>query len=78
VVFVGPVELMRELVGGTVRNVVGALSELVDAHRMGDEHGRARLIETAQAAAAWVQTLIDCQEVEAFSFDPHADPVPLR
>jgi hypothetical protein len=78
VVFAGPDELVRELVDGTVRNVVGALSELVDAQRVGDEHDRARLIETAEAAAAWVQTLVDCQEVEAFSFDPAADPVPMR
>jgi hypothetical protein len=75
VVFVGPAELVRELVGGTLRNVASELSELVDVQRAGDDQARSRLIATAQAACGWAQTFVDLQEVEAFSFDPAADPV---
>lgn len=78
VVFVGPAELVRGLVAGTLRNVVSALSERVGADRVGDEHARSRLIETARAAGAWAQTFVECQEVDAFSFDAAADPFPLR
>lgn len=43
-----------------------------------DVSGRERLADVAGAAGAWVQTYIDCQELEEFSFDPAVDPVPLR
>ncbi len=78
VLFVGPAELVRGLVAGVLRNVVSALSEIVDAQRAGDEQAGTRLIATATAARAWAQTFVDCQEVDAFSFDPAADPFPLR
>ncbi|MGH2946528.1 MAG: hypothetical protein ACRDPC_09780 [Solirubrobacteraceae bacterium] len=78
VVFVGPADLVRELVSGTLRRVVDALADCVDAQRLTDREGRARLVGTAQAAEAWARTFADCQEVEAFRFDPAADPVLLR
>ena len=61
-----------------VRDVVAVLADVLDAVRPGDVSGRERLAEVADAARAWVQTYIDCQELEAFSFDPAVDPVPLR
>lgn len=76
-VFLGPVELVRELVGGTLRNVVGSLSELVDAQHVSDREAHARLLQTAEAAQAWARTFVECQELESFSFDPAADPVRL-
>jgi hypothetical protein len=72
VVFAGPADLVRELVGGTLRHVVDELGDLVDSR------SHARLIETAAAAAAWARTFVDCWELESFSFDPSADPVRLR
>jgi hypothetical protein len=72
VVFAGPAELVRELVGGTLRHVVDELGDIVDSS------SRARLVETAAAAAAWARTVVDCCELELFSFDPSADPVRLR
>ena len=73
VVFVGPAELVRELVSGTLRNVVDALSDRVTAQRLGDQAARRRLVDTARAASEWSRTFVDCHELEVFSFDA-ADP----
>lgn len=79
VVFVGPALLVRGLVTGSLCNVVGALSELVGAPRpLSDRKARARLAATADAARSWAQTFVECQELEAFTFEPSADPVRLR
>lgn len=79
VVFVGPARLVRGLVTGTLCNVVGALSELVGApRRLSDRKARARLAATADAARSWTQVFIDCQALEAFSFEPPADPLRPR
>jgi len=47
VVFVGPADLVRELVGGTLRNVTSELSELADTRGAGDDQARSRLNTTA-------------------------------
>jgi hypothetical protein len=79
VVFIGPAQLVRGLVAGSLCNVVGALSELVGApRRLSDGKARVRLAATADAAHSWAQTFADCQELEAFSFEPPADPLRLR
>jgi hypothetical protein len=70
-VFVGPTGLVDEAVRGAMRNVVGALSELV--HDRGAADGD-RLLETAAAANAWVRTFVDLRAVVAFNFDPEAEP----
>lgn len=78
VAFVGPAELVRELVRGVLRNVVHALSDCVgDAHSV-DPEWRSGLVGTAAAAAAWARTFVECHELEAFRFDPAADPVSVR
>jgi hypothetical protein len=77
-VLVGPAELLRGLVAGTLRHVVDALSDLVDSQRLNDARARERLLETAEAAHAWARTVADCRSLETFSFDPSADPVPVR
>jgi hypothetical protein len=77
-VVVGPAELVEILVVGAVRNVVAALGEALDDPRPSDAQARQRLAEVVQAAWAWVQTYVDCQDLDAFSFDPAADPVRLR
>ena len=70
VTFVGPTALVLDLVGGTTRNVVAALSELVHGTSTGDPEWHARVRNTAAAASAWVRTFLDCEAVELFSFDP--------
>jgi hypothetical protein len=74
VVFVGPAELVRELVRAVLTNVADALGERVEAVLPTDAESRVRLVETADAAAAWARTFVDCHELEVFRFDPAADP----
>jgi hypothetical protein len=71
-VFVGPTGMIGTIVRGGMRHAVEALADLVLAEPSHEDAARARLIEAAEAAAAWVQTYIDVQAVEEFSFD--ADP----
>jgi hypothetical protein len=78
VVFVGPAELVRELVRTVLTNVADALGERVRDAVLIDEESRIRLIETAAAATAWAQTIVDGHELEAFSFDSFADPRSVR
>jgi hypothetical protein len=40
-----------------------------------DEEAHTRLRAAVPAAAAWIETYLDCQQVEWFSFDPAWDPV---
>jgi hypothetical protein len=70
-VFVGPTGMVDEAVRGAMRNVVGALSELVHDREVADAD---RLRETAAAASAWVRTFVDVRAVVAFNFDPEAEP----
>lgn len=70
-VFVGPTGMVDEAVGGAMRNVVGALAELVGDRDVADGE---RLRETAAAADAWVRTFVDLRAVVAFNFDPEAEP----
>jgi hypothetical protein len=70
-VFVGPTGMVDEAVRGALRNVVGALAELVHDREAADGD---RLLETAAAATAWVRTFVDLRAVVAFNFDPEAEP----
>lgn len=73
-VFVGPTGMVGEAVGGAMRNVVGALAELVSDRSVGDAAACERLRETAEAANAWVRTFLDLWALVAFNFDPSAEP----
>jgi hypothetical protein len=68
---VGPAVMVGEVVRGTLRNVAAALAELAQARPAADPEP---LRATAAAAAAWTRTCLDCRAVEAFSFDPEAEP----
>jgi hypothetical protein len=70
-VFVGPTGMVDEAVRGTMRNVVGALAELVHDREVADGE---RLRATAAAADAWVRTFVDVRAVLAYNFDPEAEP----
>ena len=74
VVFVGPTGMVLDLVRETVRDVVEELGALVAGRGVGDPSWHARLRETAEGAAAWVRTLLDCEAVELFRFEPDVDP----
>jgi hypothetical protein len=51
-------------VGGTVRNVVAALSELVHGRSAGDPEWQARVRDAADAAFERIRTFLDCEAVE--------------
>jgi hypothetical protein len=78
IVFVGPAELVRELVPAVLTKVVDALSSCVRDLQTTEAESRARLLETAAAADAWARTLIECLDLEACNLDPTADPVSVR
>jgi hypothetical protein len=68
---VGPTGMVDEVVRGAVRNVVGALADLIG--QRDDVADGERLQETATAAEAWVRTFVDLRAVLAFEFDPQAE-----
>jgi hypothetical protein len=80
VAFVGPTGMVLDLVRGTMRNVVQALSELVRGEAIGDPDWHDRVGQTAEAATAWVKAFLDldCEAVELFRFDPESDPIRTR
>ena len=75
VTFAGPSGMVMSVVRGTVGNVTAALGELAASLEARDAQGRAVLRSTAAAAAAWVETFVDCETVVGFNFDPDADPM---
>lgn len=73
---VGPAGMAFELVRSCARDATMALALLLGAPLAGDDAATAELERTAAAAAAWTATLLDCRTVEAFRFDPDANPGP--
>ncbi|MDA0159792.1 hypothetical protein OM076_05930 [Solirubrobacter ginsenosidimutans] len=70
----GPAGLVLELVGGCLTSAVAA------AHaRLGEGEPGVPWVAACEreleAAAAWITTSLECQAVEAFCFEPGADPV---
>jgi hypothetical protein len=78
VAFVGPTEMVLDLARETMRNVVDALSELVRGKAMCDPDWHDRVRHTAEAAIAWVQTFLECENVELFRFDPAGEAIQTR
>jgi hypothetical protein len=69
----GPAGLVLELVGACLVSAVGS----ADA-RLGEGAPGVTWVGVCEreleAAAAWIRTALDCRAVEAFCFDPDADP----
>jgi len=75
VVVVGPSEMLLDVVRGAMRRAVDDLGTL--AHGVYSEPSElSRLRDIASAVRAWVETLVECEAVEGFRFDPDADPPP--
>jgi hypothetical protein len=72
-VFVGPADMVAELVLACVRGAVATLDQLLRDDEP-DPPASPRLERAAAAAAAWIRTFRDCRAVERFSFDPQVDP----
>ena len=75
VAVVGPAATMRRLIGGAARNTAGALAEaLGDQPPRSDPGAAAALRALAAATAGFADRLAALEELEAYSFDPGADP----
>jgi hypothetical protein len=72
---VGPASTISTLVEGAARHAADRLGEFLRAPRR-DEKTRRRLREHGVAALAWIETYIDCQAIEFYSFDAAWDHVP--
>jgi hypothetical protein len=73
-VVVGPTDVVGAIVRDSTRRVVETLGELVLEHPGSGCEARAGMVAAVTAAAAWVQTYVDAQAIEDFSFDVEADP----
>jgi hypothetical protein len=65
----GPAPLISALVEGAARGAAEALLERAGAGRWLSRDAAARLLEAAQVALAWAETLADVREVEWFTFE---------
>jgi hypothetical protein len=68
VAFIGPSGMVVDAVRAAMRSAIAVLGELDDA---GDAE---RLRQTAEAAAAWVRTYLECRAIVWFNVDPDAEP----
>ena len=74
VVVVGPASVMSELIAVVTRNAVDDVGELIREPLKPGRHDEAKLRAALGAAVAWVDTYIDCEALEWFTFDPPYDP----
>ena len=65
----GPAPLISALVEGAARGAAEALLERAGAGRWLSLDAAARLLESAQVALAWAETLADVRELEWFTFE---------
>lgn len=74
VTFVGPAGTVCQIANATLENAVTALQCHVAEGPPRSEDARSWLREIVAVVQAWTQTVGDCYAVEAYSFDPRADP----
>jgi hypothetical protein len=68
----GPAPLISALVEGAARGAAEALLERAGAGRWLSREAAGRLLEAAQVALAWAETLADVRELEWFTFEAAA------
>jgi hypothetical protein len=74
VTLVGPASTVSDMIAAAARNAVDDLGELIrESPKTGGE-AQARLRTAVAAVAAWVETYVDCEALEWFTFDPPYDP----
>jgi hypothetical protein len=74
VVVVGPASMVSHFIGAAARNAVDDLAELVRAPVKDDGQAEARLRAALAAVTAWLDTYMECEALEWFTFDPPFDP----
>jgi hypothetical protein len=72
---VGPGSTMTSFVAGAALSAVEDLAELVRQSPKVNPEAQMGLRKATAAAAAWVETYIECEALEWFNFDPDWDPV---
>jgi hypothetical protein len=76
VAIVGPASSISGLIAAAARNAVDELSELIREPQRSDGQSETRLRAAMAATSAWLETYIDCEALEWFTFDPPYDPDP--
>ena len=66
---------MTSFVAGAVLTAAEDLAELVRQSPRTNSEAQIGLRKATAAAAAWVETYIECEALEWFNFDPDWDPV---
>lgn len=73
-VVVGPTDVVGAIVRDSTRRAVETLAELVLENPESGCEARAGMVAAVTAAAAWIQTYVEAQATEDFSFDVEDDP----
>jgi hypothetical protein len=73
VVVVGPASAISELIALAARNAVDDLGELVRQPLRSGAEAEAKLRAALAAVVAWLDTYIECEALEWFTFDPLDD-----
>ena len=73
VVVVGPASAISELIALAARNAVDDLGELVRQPLRSGAEAEAKLRAALAAVVAWLDTYIECEALEWFTFDPPDD-----
>jgi hypothetical protein len=69
VTLVGPASTVSGVIAAAARNAVDDLGELIRESPKTGEEAQARLRMAVAAVAAWVETYVDCEALEWFTFD---------
>ena len=70
---VGPASMISQFIVGAARNAVDDLAERVRTPVRCCED-EVRLRAALAASNAWLETYIDCEAIEWYTFDPPCDP----
>jgi hypothetical protein len=76
VVVVGPARAISGLIAAVAQNAVDELAELLRQPLRSDGKREARLRTAMAAVVAWMETYLDCEALEWFTFDPPYDADP--
>jgi hypothetical protein len=74
VVVVGPASMVSHFIAGAARSAVDDLADLVRTPVRNRAQGEAKLRAALVAASAWLDTYMECEALEWFTFDPPYDP----
>jgi hypothetical protein len=74
VVVVGPASMVSHFIAGAARNAVDDLAESIRPPLKAGGEAEAKLRTALAAANAWLDTYMECEALEWYTFDPPFDP----